>query len=230
MKIYLLGLLLVALNVIVAAPSDKDKNDDMENETSKVQQDMILAQLKELHQQLKEQQRRDEEQQFQLREQQHEMRQQQYKMEEQQRRDEEQQYKMEEQQRRVEEVAKIQRARRSSNETVQHLKELVLADIMPMIHVELSACAVGKFDLGAQVGTYLHDRTFNIPFKQNFTRMPEVIASLSGFNIGKEGDGNAQKYMEAMVQSTTTTKFDLIIKANSNMYLQWVAITWIACA
>jgi len=61
MKIYLLGLLLtLALNVIVAAPSDKDKNDgrEIQDGTNKSQLDMLSAQKQRLQDQVDDQQQR----------------------------------------------------------------------------------------------------------------------------------------------------------------------------
>merc|ERR1712168_1736817 len=93
---------------------------------------------------------------------------QQYQKEKQQRLDEEQRYQKEEQQRQqrqIKEVTKIHRARRSDNDTVQHLKELVLAEIKPMID-GLSECAIGKeyFDTQSQKG---FDEPRPIPFGRN---------------------------------------------------------------
>jgi len=192
MKIVILALIAVALNVTMAAPSDKGGNDVMEYETSKAQLDMILEQMKDLHHQLdqhkhliSEQQHRMselmEEQQYQKEEQKRRDEEQQYQKEEQQHQKEEQQHQKEEQQRQqrqIQEVTEIHRNRRSENDTVQHLKELVLAEIKPMID-GLSECAVGTEAFSPRdKGEY---ETTTILFGRNFTRTPEIIVSLNGF-------------------------------------------------
>jgi len=219
MKTVLLGLIAVAfINVTMAAPSDNGGNKDMENETNKAQLDMILAQFKEIHVQLKDQQRRDEDQQKQLQEQQHQMREQQHQMSE-------QQYQMSEQQYQMEEVTKINRNRRSENDTVQHLKELVLAEIKPMID-GLSQCVVGsyKWDVPQVLDTDASEKK-TISFGHTFSRTPTVIASLAGYQKWSRD----QHHMYSTVKSPTTTKFDLEMYVHQE-FAQWIIFNWIACA
>merc|ERR1719167_1974633 len=111
-----------------------------------------------------------EEQQYQKEEQQYQKEEQQHQKEEQQNQKEEQQR----QQRQIQEVTEIHRNRRSENDTVQHLKELVLAEIKPMID-GLSECAVGTETFYPRTKGEYETRT--IPFGRNFTRTPEIIVS-----------------------------------------------------
>jgi len=204
MKIVILGLITVAFtNVAIAAPSDKGGKDDM-----------ILEQMKDLRHKLQQQQhviKELKEEQLQLKE-------------EQVRRDEDQQYKMEElkekQERSVEEVTKIQRTRRSENETVEHLKELVLAEIKPMIE-GLSECAIGHYTFYGDA----IDTIETIPFGRNFTRTPKVVTTINGF--WRHGDSGWYAYTNA--NSITATKFDLECRI-SLVTMNWIGVTWIACA
>jgi len=220
MKIVILGLIAVALvNVAVAAPSDKGEKDDT-----------ILEQMKDLRDQLRQQKEQQnlinrlmEEQQEQLKVQQ--------------RRDEEQQNKMEE-------VTKIQRTRRSENETVHHLrelilaelkplsvehiKELVLSEIKPMIDV-LSECAIGNYTLQGKGRGGLRETT-TISFGRTFSRKPKVIASAANRYISLEGTLGTMRMLRATVNSPTTTKFNLEIVVESVYYVSWIEFIWIACA
>jgi len=236
MKIVILALIAVAFNVTMAAPSDKGGNDVMEYETSKAQLDMILEQMKDLHHQLdqhkhliSEQQHRMselmEEQQYQKEELKRRDEEQQYQKEEQQHQKEEQQHQKEEQQRQqrqIQEVTEIHRNRRSENDTVQHLKELVLAEIKPMIN-GLSECAIGTemFDPIKEWERRM------IPYGRNFTRTPEIIVSLSGFY--HHGKSLNYFYLMSDVYSQTTTKFDLVMRDAYNS-VHWIKATWVACA
>jgi len=209
MKIVILGLIAVALvNVAVAAPSDKGEKDDT-----------ILEQMKDLRDQLRQQKEQQnlinrlmEEQQEQL------------KM--QQRRDEEQQNKMEEQQNKMEEVTKIQRNRRSENETVEHIKELVLSEIKPMIDV-LSECAIGNYTRKG-TGTGLQETT-TISYGRTFSRKPKVLVSLAGFWLSWD-EPRYRKDVLATVHSPTTTEFNLKINLGDAFYLTMIEFFWIACA
>jgi len=211
MKIVILGLIAVALvNVAVAAPSDKGEKDDM-----------ILEQMKDLRDQLRQQKEQQnlinklmEEQQEQL------------KM--QQRRDEEQQNKMEEQQNKMEEVTKIQRTRRSENETVEHIKELVLSEIKPMIDV-LSECAIGNYTWKDNRDYGEHHKTTTISFGRTFSRKPKVFVSLAGLRMDWANRGQ-YKLFQATVHSPTTTDFNLHIDTLYDICLDWIEYFWIACA
>jgi len=218
MKIVILGLIAVALvNVAVAAPSDKGEKDDT-----------ILEQMKDLRDQLRQQKEQQnlinrlmEEQQEQLKVQQ--------------RRDEEQQNKMEE-------VTKIQRTRRSENETVHHLrelilaelkplsvehiKELVLSEIKPMIDV-LSECAIGNYTRKGS-GTGLQETT-TISYGRTFSRKPKVLVSLAGFWLSWD-EPRYRKDVLATVHSPTTTEFNLKINLGDAFQLTMIEFFWIACA
>jgi len=238
MKIVILALIAVALNVTMAAPSDNGGNDVMEYETSKAQLDMILEQMKDLHHQLDQHKHLISEQQHRMSEL---MEEQQYQKEEQKRRDEEQQYQKEEQQhqkeeqqnqkeeqqrqqRQIQEVTEIHRNRRSENDTVQHLKELVLAEIKPMID-GLSECAVGTETFYPR--TKGQERK-TIPFGRNFTRTPEIIVSLRGF-YHYYGNSLDHVSMDTTVSSPTTSKFDLEMH-DGYTSMNWIKAAWIACA
>jgi len=219
MKIVILGLIAVALvNVAVAAPSDKGEKDDT-----------ILEQMKDLRDQLRQQKEQQnlinrlmEEQQEQLKVQQ--------------RRDEEQQNKMEE-------VTKIQRTRRSENETVHHLrelilaelkplsvehiKELVLSEIKPMIDV-LSECAIGNYTFEGK-GWGGHHETTTISFGRTLSRKPKVLVSPAGYALDWESKG-VVKQVRATVHSPTTTEFNLEINMGGAFYLGFIEYFWIACA
>jgi len=248
MKIVIWGLIVVAIvNVAVAAPGDKGRKDDTENETSKAQLNMVLEQMKDLRHQLQQQQEQqhlvnklmeekqhvDEELQEQLKDQQNQLKEQQDQLKMQQSRDEEQQEK----------ITKIQRTRRSDNETEQHLRELILAELKPLSveHITklvlskikptidvLSECAIGNYTWKDEAGTKFvaHRETTTISFGQTFSRIPKVIVSVAGQHVLRFGNWNA---LRATVQSPATTKFDLEIFAhNYNVYR--VDFTWIACA
>jgi len=258
MKIVILGLIAVTfVNVAVAATGDKGRKDDTENETSKVQLNMVLEQMKDLRHQLQQQQEQqhlmnklmeekqhlEEELQEQLKEQQDQLKEQQDQLKEQQDQLKEQQSRDEEQQ---EKITKIQRTRRSDNETEQHLRELILAELKPLSveHIKklvlaeikptidvLSECAIGNYTWHPVYQKYVeHRETTTISFGQTFSRIPKVIVSVAGqwIAIGSAEVGNYFT-LRATVQSPTTTKFDLEIFAH-NYYVQRVDYTWIACA
>jgi len=253
MKIVVLGLIAVAIvNVAVAAPSDKGGKDDTENETSKVQLDMVLEQMKDLRHQLQQQQEQqhlmnklmeekqqlEEKLQEQLKEQQHRDEEQQEQLKEQQRRDEEQQ----------EQITKIQRTRRSDNETEQHLRELILAELKPL-SVErikklvlaeikptidvLSECAIGNYTWvceNSDLGYKPHHTTTTISFGRTFSRKPKVFVSLAGYRMDWVKKGSV-KVVQLTVHSPTTTEFNLEIEMKYDaLYFEWADYTWIACA
>jgi len=208
MKIFLLGFLVVALTVVVeAAQSDNGKNKGRENETKKSQLDMILEQqdqIQRLRIQTKEQELKNEELQLQLQ-------------------DQQLQHQQEIKELR-QELTRINRARRSNNETDEHLKELIRAEINPLI-AGLSLCEVGKqYEnfFGARL-----DKTTTIYFTRNFTRTPQVLASISDFF--REKDGTVHEKWGGFVEAKlpTTTKFDLRLFAYRTSS---IGASWIACA
>jgi len=243
MKIVILGLITVAFtNVAMAAPSDKGGKDDM-----------ILEQMKDLRHQLQQQQhvikelkeeqvRRDEDQQYKMEElkekQERSVAEQERRVAEQERRDQEQERRVaeqerrhQEQERRVEEVTKIQRTRRSENETVEHLKELVLAEIKPMID-NLSECAIGteQFISPTSTGHLPEMTTRTIPFGRNFTQTPKVVLSLKGYRLsGRQHQDDTLFANWVRSGSITTTQFDLTMDV-FGIYLYYYEATWVACA
>jgi len=251
MEIVVLGLIAVVfVNVSVAAPGDKGRKDDMENETSKAQLNMVLEQMKDLRHQLQQQQQQQQQQQEQqnlinklMEEQQEQLKVQQSRDEELQRRDEELQRRVEEQQ---EKITKIQRTRRSDNETEQHLRELILAELKPLSveHIKklvlaeikptidvLSECAIGNYTwICENSGFKPHHTTTTISFGRTFSRKPKVLVSLAGYRMDWVNKGRV-KVLKATVHSPTTTEFNLEIEMKyDSLYFEWVDYTWIACA
>jgi len=245
MKIVILGLIAVAIvNVTLAAPSDKGGKDDMENETSKAQLAMVLEQMKDLRHQLRqqqEQQRLTSEQQLQMtklmEEQQHRdekqqevLKEQQDQLKEQQRRDEEQQEKITKIQRtRRSENKKMRLIKKSENETVEHIKKLVLSEIKPMID-GLSECALGNYTWVNDNYNYEHSHveTTTISYGRTFSRKPKVITSVAG-HWRENGEINGPRIMWVHVKSPTTTKFDMDIHI-WQFYARSIEFIWIACA
>jgi len=250
MKIVILGLIAVAIvNVTLAAPGDKRGKDDTDNETSKAQLNMVLEQMKDVRHQLQQQQEQQhlmnklmEEKQHLDEKQQEQLKEQQDQLKEQQRRDEEQQEK----------ITKIQRTRRSDNETEQHLRELILAELKPLSveHIKklvlaeikptidvLSECAIGNYTLEwprvgcvQQPDHYEATKIPSISFGRTFSRIPNVIVSVAGQFVS-----TPSKYVRdtvavrATVHSPTTTEFDLYIHM-LRFNVCYVDITWVACA
>jgi len=247
MKIFLVGLLVVALTDInMAAPSDNGKNDGRENKTNKSQLDMLLAQLqrqqdqilrlqdqvdKQQHKsdeqqqqqrlQTKQQELKNEELQLQLEEQQEENKDQRREINELR---QQQQHKNDKQQQDFKASAKVNRARRFDNDTVEHLKELIRDEINPLI-AGLSQCQTGKYHKDIE---YDGRWTVKISFRRPFTREPTVIASVGRF-FGSKKSLNPDTIWGVMVdaQSPSTTDFNLFIMSSSIYYL---SVEWIACA
>jgi len=240
MKIVILGLIGVAIvNVTLAAQGDKGGKDDTENETSKAQLNMVLEQMKDLRHQLQQQQQQQEQQNLinkLMEEQQEQLKVQQSRDEELQRQDEEQQEK----------ITKIERTRRSDNETEQHLRELILAELKPLSveHIKklvlaeikptidvLSECAIGNYTWVCEnSGFKPHHTTTTISFGRTFSRKPKVLVSLAGYRMDWVNKGRV-KVLKATVHSPTTTEFNLEIEMKySALYFEWVDYTWIACA
>jgi len=208
MKIVILGLIAVAIvNVTLAAPSDKGGKDDLENETSKAQLDMVLEQMKQLRHQLQQQQEQqhlinklmeekqhlDEEQQEQLKEQQH--------------RDEDQQEQLQVQQH---QIAKIQRTQRSSG---------------------LSECAIGNHRWVNEDQTSAISTWAKISYGRTFSQKPKVIASVQGYWLKTELVQNPKSLSVTPWKKDgeiTTTEFTLNIYI-ANYLFDYVDIMWIAC-
>jgi len=258
MKIVILGLIAVAIvNVTLAAPGDKRGKDDTDNETSKAQLNMVLEQMKDVRHQLQQQQEQqhlmnklmeekqhlEEELQEQLKEQQDQLKEQQDQLKEQQDQLKEQQSRDEEQQ---EKITKIQRTRRSDNETEQHLRELILAELKPLSveHIKklvlaeikptidvLSECAIGNYTFEASYKKFEdHRETTTISFGRTFSRIPKVIVSVAGAWVAwiKQDVGGGFA-LRATVHSPTTTNFDLEVFVDK-WYVKKVDFIWIACA
>merc|ERR1719443_1595955 len=117
-------------------------------------------------------------------------------------------HQLQEQRQEIKELTKINRNRRHENDTVEHIKELVLAEINPMIK-GLSQCEVGTFHettgaIHPGTGDY-YTLTKTVSFTRTFSRVPKVAAlgALSSY----DGVGDATLGVNAA--SPTTTKFDL---------------------
>jgi len=240
MKIFPLGFFVMALlNVIEAKQSDIGRPIyiGQEKETNKSQLDMLIAQIRQLkeegtHQriQTKEQELKNEELQLQLQDQQLQLQQEikERRKETKERRREikekwqEQQHNNNKLLEEIKELTKINRARRSENET-EHLLELIRAEIN---HVAgLSQCEVGTEDFN--FGSGKTEDTKTIFFERKFTRTPKVATSLYVF-WGQKGVWEYGWYgCQALASSPTTTKFDLSMRKYS---LYRFSVSWIACA
>merc|ERR1712168_1263237 len=233
MHILLWGFLVLALiELNMAASSDKVKNDG--REANKSQLDMILAKLqRQQDEQKKEQQLMNEvirEEQLmnevlrdQIQEQKHKNDEQEREIKQQRRKNDKQEREIKEQrhnnnklQEESKELTKINRARRSENET-QHLLELIRAEIN---HVAgLSQCEVGTSLASGNV-----KRT--ISSERNFTRTPKVVTSIFGFYRERDGTYHSNWGGYAEPQSITTTKFDLQFFGYAIYHIK---ASWIAC-
>jgi len=231
MKLFLLAFLVVALfNIMEATHSDNGKNDGQEKDTNKSQLDMLLARLKQqddqiqqlqkegAHQRLqtKEQKLKNEELQVQLQDQQLLLQDQQLQLQQE---IKERRHDKEKQLEEIKELTKVNRARRSENET-EHLLELIRAEIN---HVAgLSQC---------EVGTSVASKTKEgvkktISFERNFTRTPKVVTSIFGFYRDPDGTYHSNWGGYATPESITTTKFDLRFFGYAIFHLK---ASWIAC-
>jgi len=135
----------------------------------------------------------------------------------------EQELKNEELQLQLQELTKINRNRRSDKETDEHVKELIHAEIDPLI-AGLSHCEVGGHIeyTDVKLGKEYFDVTKKLSFGRNFTQVPKVVTAINGF-YRRSGDSGF--WVRAV--SITTTKFKL------NMYGYGhyaVGAIWIACA
>merc|ERR1712168_1205811 len=233
MHILLWGFLVLALiELNMAASSDKVKNDG--REANKSQLDMILAKLqRQQDEQKKEQQLMNEvlrEEQLvnevlrdQIQEQKHKNDEQEREMKEQRRKNDKHEREIKEQrhnnnklQEEIKELTKINRARRSENET-QHLLELIRAEIN---HVAgLTQCEMGTTSTNSFPST-----PTTISFERKFTRKPNVVVAVAGFSGGITGS------FKLLVKSITTTKFEMYGYKYSSGSFGWVDGTWIACA
>jgi len=232
MKIFPLGFFVMALfNVIEAKQSDIGRPIyiGQEKETNKSQLDMLIAQIRQLqeegaHQriQTKEQELKNEELQLQLQDQQLQLQQ---EMKERRKETKEQRHNNNKLQEEIKELTKVNRARRSGNET-EHLLELIRAEIN---HVAgLSKCEVGISEANKPKGKKDANVKKTILFKRKFTRTPEVVTSVSAFYRYKDNsfDGSWGPYVSP--QSITTTKFDLLHKFWGNT-IYYSRASWIAC-
>merc|ERR1712098_10327 len=122
--------------------------------------------------------------------------------------------------------------RRSENETVEHLKELVLAEIKPMIE-DLSECAIGEAHLSnPNPGASIFHKTETIPFGRNFTQTPKVVVSLKGYlstDEQNQGVHGWNLFLTSEAKSITTTQFDLQIYYSLSK-VNYIDGTWVACA
>jgi len=240
MKIFPLGFFVMALlNVIEAKQSDIGRPIyiGQEKETNKSQLDMLIAQIRQLkeegtHQriQTKEQELKNEELQLQLQDQQLQLQQEikERRKETKERRREikekwqEQQHNNNKLLEEIKELTKINRARRSENET-EHLLELIRAEIN---HVAgLSQCEVGTVEFNFSRGEPSETKT--IFFERKFTRTPKVVTSITQI-YGKKGVWDSNYWgCHAWASSPTTTKFELSLAQRS---IGWFDASWIACA
>jgi len=185
MKIYLLGLLVVAVNVSsgalkieskqmnkideyspvnVAAPSDKDKNKVVP--VSRL--DMLSAQIQRLQDQVDDQQQR-----------------------------------------------------RLDNDTVEHLKEWVRAEI-----AGLSQCELGSIE-GWGAGPKSPKKTYTISFRGNYKGPPSVQTAVKG--LTRYFNKNPVWSFRTGVQSITTTQMVIYIE-NKGKTTQFYYVSWIVCA
>jgi len=237
MKIFPLGFFVMALfNVIEAKQSDIGQ----EKETNKSQLDMLIAQIRQLqeegaHQriQTKEQELKNEELQLQLQDQQLLLQDQrlqlQQEIKERRKETKEQRHNNNKLQEEIKELTKIKRARRADNDTDEHLKELIRAEINPLI-AGLSQCEVGVSEGRKPSGKKgFAEVTQTIFFTQKFTRTPEVVTSVSAFYRSSDGSnpgGDWGPYVSP--KSITTTKFDLIHQFWGKT-IYYSRASWIAC-
>jgi len=239
MKLFLLAFLVVALfNIMEATHSDNGKNDGQEKDTNKSQLDMLLARLKQqddqiqqlqkegAHQRLqtKEQKLKNEELQVQLQDQQLLLQDQQLQLQQE---IKERRHDKEKQLEEIKELTKVNRARRSENET-EHLLELIRAEIN---HVAgLSQCEVGTSLASETQGgprwAFSGGVVKTISFEQNFTRTPKVVTSIFGFYRDPDGTYHSNWGGYATPESITTTKFDLRFFGYAIFHLK---ASWIAC-
>jgi len=238
MKIFLLGLVLVAVTeVISATQSDDGKKDGRENKI-RSQLDMVLVQMKQQQDQIQRLQEVDEQQRLQVQQQELKNEELQLQLREQREENYEQRQEIKElrQQQRdksdkqeIKELTKIKRTQRSDNGTVEEMKRLIHDEMDPLIDglrsqlSGLSHCEVGFYnesDVGAT------EKTVTIFFERNFTRTPKVVTSvgsLQGHNLKyKERQG-----LYSIPRRPTTTQFDLYI---SLWFADFWGVSWMACA
>jgi len=251
MKIFLLGLVLVAVTeVISATKSDDGKKDGQESKINRSQLDMLLTQMKQQQDRIQrleevdEQQRlKNEELQLQLREQREENEDQRQEIKEQRQEIKElrQQQRDKSDKQEIKELTKIKRAQRSENGTVEEMKRLIHDEMDPLIDglesrvsglssqvSRLSQCELGFYNTSKLNAGRIED-TKTIFFARNFTRTPKVVTSVAMIE-GLINTASSAWYfgVRSVAQRPTTTQFDL--------YINWVGMTeawgvsWIACA
>jgi len=226
MKIFLLGLVLVAVTeVISATQSDDGKKDGRENKINRSQLDMLLAQMKQQQDQIqrlqevdKQQELKNEELQLQLREQRQE--------------NEEQRQENQEQRQVIKELTTIKRERRSDNGTVEDMKKLIHDEVDPLIDAlesrvsGLSQCQLGFYNTSTKAPEF-REETKTIFFERNFTRTPKVVTSVAMI-MGSLYGGGMIRGVRSVPQRPTTAKFDLYTTV-AGINWGW-GVSWMACA
>jgi len=226
MKIFVLGLVLVALTeVISATKSDDGKKDGQESKIKRSQLDMLLTQMKQQQDQIQRLQEVDEQQRLQVQ-------QQELKNEELQLQLREQREENQEQRQVIKELTKIKRERRSDNGTVEDMKKLIHDEVDPLIDaLESRVSGLSQCELGFYNTSYLTDSGFGetktIFFARNFTQTPKVITSVALIQ-GEIKRAGWSFGVRSVPQRPTTTQFDLYINW-VGMNLAW-GVSWMACA
>jgi len=225
MKIFVLGLVLVALTeVISATKSDDGKKDGQESKIKRSQLDMLLTQMKQQQDQIQRLQEVDEQQRLQAQ-------QQELKNEELQLQLHEQQQENQEQRQVIKELTKIKRTQRSHNGTVEEMKRLIHDEMDPLIDAlesrvsGLSQCELGFYNTSSRQG---FEETKTIFFGRNFTRTPKVVTSVAQVMGNKWRYDDSIRGVVSVPQRPTTAKFDLYTSV-SGVNWGW-GVSWVACA
>jgi len=206
MKIFLLGFFVMALSSVnEAGQSDNGKDKGQEKKTDKSQLDMLLTQVQQLQEESAHQRLRTKEQEL---------------------KNEELQVQLQDQQLQIQELTKINRNRRRSDDDLdEHVKEMIHAEIDPLI-AGLSSCEVGNHQFSPGLASF--GVTNTVYFEGNFKRTPKVLAAIKGvYHYTKQTVTAAHNSFWVNAESTTTTKFDLHIVgegfASDNYYASWIA-------
>jgi len=235
MKIFLLGLVLVAVTeVISATKSDDGKKDGRENK-NRSQLDMLLAQMKQQQDQIqrlqevdKQQELKNEELQLQLREQRQENEEQRQEIKDQRQEIKELRHKSDKQE--IKELTKIKRGQRSDNGTVEEMKKLIHDEVDPLIDglrsqlSGLSQCEVGFYNITT---LWSGGGTKTIFFERNFTQTPKVVTSVAMVNGDAWTTKGGHRGVVSVPQRPTTTQFDLYYYVSG---MDFWGVSWIACA
>jgi len=257
MKIFLLGLVLVAVTeVISATKSDDGKKDGQESKINRSQLDMLLTQMKQQQDRIQrleevdEQQRlKNEELQLQLREQREENEDQRQEIKEQRQEIKElrQQQRDKSDKQEIKELTKIKRTQRSHNGTVEEMKRLIHDEMDPLIDglesrvsglssrvSGLSHCELGFYNsskgLDEEGSSIYHEETKTIFFKQNFTRTPKVVTSVAMVMGHEWWPKSNLRGVRSVPQRPTTTKFDLHYTVYGMYFYYGWGVSWMACA